>query len=135
MIIKAMKKPTPDRAANTGLMWALGGLVAKGRVAGGEGIVPRGAIVVVVVDVAVVGAAVTAGTVVYERLGALGKVVRDRCVGVVDRVITAGGTLVDSGAVVAGTVPLVVTGAVVVDGDVRAVVAAVVELAAPGAAA
>ena len=37
MIRKAAKTPAPDRAAKTGLMYALWALVRRGRVEGGTG--------------------------------------------------------------------------------------------------
>jgi hypothetical protein len=58
MIRNATKKPAPERAAKTGLTWALWVLVRRGRVDGGTGRRPP------------IGAMVVGGTVVLMVVGA-----------------------------------------------------------------
>jgi hypothetical protein len=71
MMMRATKNPAPERAAKTGLTWALWALVLSGRVDGGTGIWPPiGAMVVEVVEVVVVlGAAVVGAVPKNEVLG------------------------------------------------------------------
>lgn len=66
-IRRAMKKPTPDNSAKTGLTWPLCFFVVSGRVDGGAGIPPpRGASVVVVVGAGAVVVVVPVDAVLRE---------------------------------------------------------------------
>ncbi len=132
----ATKNPAPDRAGNTGLMWALGALVCSGTVDGGTEMRPRmeGIVVVVVVGAGVAGVVMTGdvdcGTTLAagpamdagEVAGGGGDVVTGAATGGVVLATVAKGGLVSAGCVVEVTA-IVVTDrvAVVVTGDLALV--------------
>jgi hypothetical protein len=114
MIRRATKKPAPERAAKTGLTWALWALVRRGKVDGGTGIWPP--IGAIVVDVVVVVGAGVVGVVPKKNVRGDGETMAGWTVRRVTGVVLG---CVAGAAVVAGTLGAVVRLGWVMVGPVR----------------